>query len=250
MKLSDLVSYLDDYLRVREVQDSELAFNGLQVEGGSDITQVVVAVDACQAVIDEAVKRHADLLIVHHGLFWDGPQPLTGREFRRLAPLVRNEIAVYSAHLPLDLHPDVGNNAVLSRLLGIPVGGWWGEYKGAPIGTWGVADLGRDELVHRVEKTLGIVPRLLACGPSSARRIGIVTGAGGSMIAEAKSAGIDTFITGEAKHHAYFDAEDLGINVILAGHYATETVGVRALAEHLANRFGLQWSFIDHPTGL
>ena len=250
MKLGDLVSYLDDYLRVREVQDSELAFNGLQLESGRDVKQVVVAVDACQAVIDEAVKRHADLLIVHHGLLWDGPQPLTGRAFRLLASLVHHEIAVYSAHLPLDVHPEVGNNAVLARLLGIPVSGWWGEYKGAPIGTWGESDIGRDELVGRIEKTLGVMPKLLACGPPRPRRIGIVTGAGGSMIAEAKAAGIDTFITGEAKHHAYFDAEDLGVNVILAGHYATETVGVRALAEHLATRFGLMWSFIDHPTGL
>ncbi len=250
MKLQDLVSYLDDYLRVREVQDSELAFNGLQVESGRDVTQFAVAVDACQSVIDEAVKRRAELLIVHHGLLWDGPQPFTGRAFRRIATLMRNEIAVYSAHLPLDLHPDVGNNAVLARLLGIPVTGWWGEYKGAPIGTFGDCDVSRDELTARIRKVLGAEPKLLACGPERARRVGIVTGAGGSMIAEAKAAGIDTFITGEAKHHAYFDAEDLGVNVVLAGHYATETVGIRALAEHLAARFGLPWSFIDHPTGL
>ena len=250
MKLADLAHDLDEFLRVKDVRDSDLALNGLQVECGRDIATVAVAVDACQVVIDEAVARRADLLIVHHGLFWDGLQPLTGRPFRRLSTLVRNDLALYSAHLPLDVHPEVGNNAVLSRRLGIAVAGWWGEYQGAAIGTWGELDTGREELVARLGKVLGNAPRLLACGPTRTKRVGIVTGAGGSMIAEAKAFGLDTFITGEAKHHAYFDAEELGANVILAGHYATETVGVRALGEHLAGRHGLAWFFIDHPTGL
>jgi len=250
MKLSELKRYLDEYLRVREVQDSELALNGLQVESGRDVSLIAFAVDACQAVIDEAVEKRADLLIVHHGLFWDGVQPMIGRTWRKIGTLIRHDLAVYSAHLPLDLHPEVGNNAVLARLLKTPVDGWWGEYKGALIGTWGDVDTTRDALGRKLADVLGAAPRLLPGGPERVRRIGIVTGAGGSMIAEAHAAGIDTFITGEAKHHAFFDAEELGVNVFLGGHYATETVGLRALAEHLEKRHGLRWVFIDHPTGL
>lgn len=250
MRLAELKRYLDEYLRVPEVRDSELALNGLQVESGRDVSLVAFAVDACQAVIDEAVARRAELLIVHHGLFWDGAQAMTGRVFRKLGTLIRHEVAVYSAHLPLDVHPEVGNNAVLARLLGIPVAGWWGEYKGAPIGTWGDVDLTRDALGRKLAEVLGAMPRLLPGGPERVKRVGIVTGAGGSMIAEAHAAGIDTFVTGEAKHHAFFDAEELGVNVFLGGHYATETVGLRALAAHLETRHGLRWIFIDHPTGL
>lgn len=250
MRLADLARYLDEYLRVQEVQDSELALNGLQVEGGRDVSLIAFAVDACQVVIDDAVARRADLLIVHHGLFWDGVQPMTGRTYRKLGTLIRNDVAVYSAHLPLDVHPEVGNNAVLARLLGVPVAGWWGEYKGAPIGSWGEVEMTRDALGAKLADVLGAAPRLLPGGPERIRRVGIVTGAGGSMIAEAHAAGIDTFVTGEAKHHAFFDAEELGVNVFLGGHYATETVGLRALAGHLEKRHGLRWVFIDHPTGL
>ncbi len=250
MKLDELVAYLDDYLRVRATRDDALALNGLQVESRGEVELVAVAVDACQAVIDEAAVRRAGLLIVHHGLFWEGLRPVTGRTYRRLAALMRHDIAVYSAHLPLDRHPEVGNNAVLARLLGMEVRGWWGEYQGAALGVWGELDVTRDALGERIGEKIGGSPRLLPGGPLRARRVGIVTGAGGAMIAEAKAAGIDTFITGEGKHHAFFDAEELGVNVFFAGHYATETLGVKALAEHLAERFHLPWTFIDHPTGL
>jgi dinuclear metal center YbgI/SA1388 family protein len=250
VKRNDLERYLDDFLRVSAIGDSKLALNGLQVESGRDVSLIAFAVDACQAVIDETASRGADLLVVHHGLFWDGVQALTGRAYRKFGSLIRNDIAVYSAHLPLDVHPEVGNNAVLMRLLGFEVQGWWGEYEGATIGTWADAELSRDALGKRIAEKLGVTPKLLPGGPEKTRRIGIVTGAGGSMIAEAHAAGIDTFITGEAKHHAFFDAEELGVNVFLAGHYATETIGLRALAEHLEKRHQLKWIFIDHPTGL
>ena len=250
MKLRELTGWLDEYLRVREVPDDKLALNGLQVDGPADVTRVAVAVDACQAVIDEAARQQVQLLIVHHGLFWDGLGPVTGRRHARLASLMRHGIALYGSHLPLDCHPDVGNNAVLARLLGVPVSRWWGDYQGVSLGVAGELALDRAELGSRIASVLGAPPKLIAGGPGRTKRVGIVTGAAGSMIEEAHAAGIDTFITGEGKHHHYFDAEELGVNVFFAGHYATETVGVKALAEQLAARFGLAWTFIDHPTGL
>ena len=250
MRIDDLVAYLDEYLRVREVEDYERAFNGLQVENSGDVRHLAVAVDACQAVIDQAAERGADLLVVHHGLFWSPLEPLTGRSYRRVASLVRHGIAVYSAHLPLDRHPTVGNNPVLARLLGIEHRGWWGESRGAPIGVWGELDIDRAALGSRIAEVLGAAPLLLPGGPETVKRVGVVTGAGGSLIPAAREAGLDTFVTGEGAHHTYFDAEELGVNVFYAGHYRTETVGVKALAEHIAERFQLPWSFIDHPTGL
>jgi dinuclear metal center YbgI/SA1388 family protein len=250
VRLEDLVAYLDDYLRIREVGDDANALNGLQVTNAGDVRHVAVAVDACQAVIRQAGERGADLLLVHHGLYWGGLEPLVGRAFERFAALVRHGIAVYSAHVPLDRHPEVGNNIVLARRLGIEVRGWWGEYKGAPIGVWGEVDLTREGLAEKLTAALGPTPRLIPGGPERVKRVGVITGAGGSMIRQAKEAGLDTYVTGEGKHWAYFDAEELCVNVYLAGHYATETVGVKALAEHLAERFQLRWSFIDHPTGL
>jgi dinuclear metal center YbgI/SA1388 family protein len=250
MHLDQLVSYLDAYLAVSETGDDALALNGLQVENSGEITRIAAAVDACQAVIDEAARRAANLLLVHHGLFWGGLEPLQGRAYRRLAALVLHDIAVYAAHIPLDRHPDVGNNVVLARQLGIDVQGWWGEYKGSPIGVWGALDLPREELAARLESVLRVVPKVIAGGPARVERVGVVTGSGGSMIKEAKAAGLDSLVTGEGQHWTYFDAEELGVNVYYAGHYATETVGVKALAEHLQVRFGLSWTFVDHPTGL
>jgi dinuclear metal center YbgI/SA1388 family protein len=250
MRLDDLVQYLDGYLRIREVGDDPLALNGLQVENGGDVHNVAVAVDACQAVIDQAAQRGADLLVVHHGLFWSGLEPLVGRHYRRVAALVRHGIALYSAHIPLDRHPEVGNNVVLARKLGMEPRGWFGNYLGSPLGTWGELDLSREALASRLEEILGRAPRVIAGGPERVRRVGIITGAAGSMLKEARGAALDSFITGEGQHWTYFDAEELGLNAYYAGHYATETLGVRALAEHVAERFRLPWSFIDHPTGL
>lgn len=250
MQLAALVEYLDGYLRVADTPDDPLALNGLQVESAGEATRLAVAVDACQFVFDAAAAERADVLIVHHGLFWGGLSPLSGRHYRRVKTLLDHGIALYGAHLPLDRHPDVGNNAGLARLLGMSVAGWWGEYRGSQIGVRGELDCPREELAARVAATLGGQPRVIPGGPARCRKVGIVTGAGGSMIEEAAREGLDTFITGEGKHHSYFDAEELGVNVLYAGHYATETVGVKALGEHLHRKFGLAWTFIDHPTGL
>jgi len=251
MRLDDLAVYLDNYLRLRdEVADPPEALNGLQVANAGEVTRLAAAVDLCEATIEMAADAKADALLVHHGLFWGGLRPLVGPAYRRVAALVSRNIAVYAAHLPLDRHPDVGNNACLARLLDVSLRGEFGSYHGAPIGMWGELDVSRDDLAGSLTKALGASVRLLPFGPPQVRRVGIVTGAGGSLIPQAAAAGLDTFITGEGPHWSFFDAEELKINVYFAGHYATETVGVKALAEHVNRKYAIPWVFLDHPTGL
>lgn len=254
VSLVEVTTYLDGYLRVKEVPDDANALNGLQVENSGTIDKIVAAVDASQATIDGAGKRA--LLLVHHGMFWDGHGAVTGRRHRKLRALYDNDTALYSVHIPLDLHPDVGNNVVLARMLGISSFDWFGLHKGVLLGVAGSAPAAlskRDALIPAVAKALHIGAgevKLIPGGPAEVRRIGIITGGAGSAIAKAKEAGCDTYITGEGAAHTYFDAMELGMNVIYAGHYATETVGVQALAEHLSDRFKLPWEFHHHPTGL
>ena len=257
--LGDIVAYLDDYLRIRDIPDEPNAVNGLQVENRGRVGRIVAAVDATQATIDGARGAPGNaaapaLVLVHHGLFWDGNVPVAGRRYRRLRACLEQDAAIYAAHIPLDVHPEVGNNVVLAERLGMDVEGWFGPYKGISLGVWGAAPHGledRDALVAELRHALS--PDRVHLVPGSAdrvSRIGIVTGAGGSQIAAARAAGIDTFVTGEGPHHTYFDAIEGGLNVIYAGHYATETLGVQALASHLSDRFDLPWDFHDHPTGL
>jgi len=250
MRLDELVQYLDDYLRIGEIPDYPRAFNGLQVENRGEVTRLATAVDASEATIMEAVRRGCDLLLVHHGLFWDGEPRVTGRRYRRLRPLFERDVAVYAAHLPLDLHPEVGNNVVLARELGVAIEGEFGSYQGVPIGVWGTLELSREALAARLDETLGGRVHLIPGGGERIRRVGVLTGAGGGAIGDALAAGLDALVTGEGAHHTYFDAMEGGLNVYYGGHYATETWGVRALGVHLADRFGLPVEFIDLPTGL
>ena len=248
--LAPLAAHLDEYLRIADVRDAPNAVNGLQVENGGTVSRIAAAVDLCDATVRLAAEQHADLLLVHHGLFWGGVKPLVGPTYRRVAHLIRANIALYSAHLPLDCHPEVGNNPLLARRLGLALEGAFGEDEGQAIGVWGETDSDRDAFTHRVTAALGAPPRLMAFGPERVRRVGVVTGGAGSMIAQAARAGLDTYVTGEGAHHTYFDAEELGLNVYYGGHYLTETFGVKALAEHVAQKFSLPWVFLDHPTGL
>jgi len=249
--LTDLTAYLDSALRVSEIEDYPNAFNGLQVEKAGGVAKVVAAVDACEAAIEAAVELGADLLLVHHGLFWSGSAPVTGPAYRKLRLALGNGLAIYSAHLPLDCHPEVGNNVLLCEALGLrgsreP----FLDVRGRPIGLVAEETINREVLHSRIETEVRGRVVLAPGGPVSTRRIGVVTGAAGSMIAEVAAAGVDTLITGEGPHWCYTAAEELGVNLFLAGHYATETYGVKALAAHIAQRFGLSWEFIDHPTGL
>lgn len=243
---------MDRYLSVGDHPDYSGALNGLQVAGPESVERVATAVDASEASIRAAAAMDAQLLIVHHGLFWGGLEPLTGRHFRRVAGLIESGLALYSCHLPLDSHAEIGNCALLGRALGLDLEGRLGEYDGVELGWWGrlpePEDI--DAVAARLRVAVGGEIQALPGGPEDIETVGVVTGGGGSFIAEAASLGLDAYVTGECSHHNYFDAVEWGVHVLLGGHYATETFGVRALGEHLAERFDLRADFIEQPTGL
>ena len=247
--LKDLTEYLDDFLRTASVSDYSQAMNGLHLENEGSVTRIAAAVDACEAVITEACARKADLLIVHHGLFWNA-STITNGVYRKLKLATASNLAVYSSHLPLDLHPLVGNNVMLAKGLGLKKLRPFLPLRGQMAGLLGEFSGSMADLVARTGKAVGGDVHVCAGGPSKPRRVGVVTGGAGSEVAAAAAAGVDTFVTGEGPHWSCTLAEELGINVIYAGHYATETFGVKALAQHLSVKFRLPWSFIDHPTGL
>lgn len=246
----DLVGFLDSYLKIAEVPDYAGAHNGLQVENSGATGLVAVAVDACEASIQDAAAAGAKLLIVHHGLFWQGVEALRGSFYRKIRTALMADMAIYSAHLPLDLHAECGNNSVLARKLDLHLESPFLEYKGWAIGLQGVCSIDRSALLDRIEAATGFRPHCAPGGPAYCQRIGLLTGAGGSQIKEAALAGVDTFITGEGPHWSYPLAEELGINLIYAGHYATETFGVQALGQVLQQHFGLPWQYMPHPSGL
>src|SRR2546423_7627949 len=198
--LAVLVPYLDRYLRTSEVPDAPNALNGLQLANGGTISRVTAAVDLCDATVQMAAQQGADLLLVHHGLFWGGLQPLTGRAYRRVAGLIKHNIALYSAHLPLDVHPEVGNNAVLAQRLGVARRGEFGEQYGMRIRVWGEIDVPRATLAQRLGEVVGGHPRLMAFGPERVRRVGIVTGAAGSLVAQGAAHGPGPDVTREGAH--------------------------------------------------
>jgi dinuclear metal center YbgI/SA1388 family protein len=188
------------------------------------------------------------LLIVHHGMFWQGAQPLTGAFYQKIHEAMQANLAIYSAHLPLDVHPQWGNNALLAEAIGMNLTGTFLPYKGLPVGLTGEIDISRDELRQRLEIAVGGPVLLCPAGPEFIRTIGLCTGGAGSEVAAA--AGLDAFISGEGPHWSYPLAEEMGLNLYLAGHYATETFGVRQLGEVLAASFGIETLFLDHPSGL
>jgi dinuclear metal center protein, YbgI/SA1388 family len=247
--LTEIVRYTDKYLRVPEIEDWPNALNGLQIENSGQVTKIGAAVDVSTRVLSEAAKKDVDLLLVHHGLFWPGLQPVTKALHRQLRIAFENNIGLYSAHLPLDTQPDVGNNAQLAAALGLRSTTPFLEEKGQLIGLKARASILRNELLRKLERSLGGKVKALAFGPTRIKTIGIITGAAGSEIYRVAQEKIGTFITGEAPHWAAVAAEELGINLILGGHYATETFGVKALAAHLSKRFKLPWEFLDFPTG-
>jgi len=248
--LSTIVRYCDRLLRPDRFNDWDGAVNGLQVESDGEVTRIAAAVDASLATVRLAIAAKADLMIVHHGLFWAPTHPWTGKRYELLRLLLENNVAVYSSHLPLDAHPRLGNNAQLCAALGFKRLNPFFFEKGHYIGLRTATALGRDELQKRLRKATGCQPKLLPGGPAVCRRIGIVTGGAGSELRRAAKEGVDTFVTGEGPHWTYALAEELEINVLYAGHYATETFGVKALAARLSQQFKVPWTFVDHPTGL
>jgi dinuclear metal center YbgI/SA1388 family protein len=255
--LRDVVDALDAELRTREVPDYAGAVNGLQLANAGGVTRVAVAVDFSRAAAEGAVAAGADLLVVHHGMFWAGAQPIVGPAYARLRALLAHDVAVYGSHLPLDLHPTLGNNALLARELGLAPDGGFARYKTIDVGVSGSAEVPTADLATRAaafaERWGGSVRHTPIAPPGRVtRRWGICTGAGASSdtLREAEERGLDTLVVGEGPHHTAVEAAERGVVVIYAGHYATETLGVRALGAWLETRFGLPWSFVGEPTGL
>lgn len=256
VSLSQVADHLDQVLATAETPDYSGAMNGLQVEGSRVVTRVAVAVDASLVVIDGAIEAGAELLIVHHGLFWSGIRPLRGVVYERFRRLLLNDVAVYSSHLPLDRHPQLGNSALLAREVGLEPTLPFARFQTITVGVAGTADVSTSELAQRLNVfarqeggstvTVGITPE------RRTRRWALCTGSGASSdsLREAAALGIDTLIVGEGPHHTAVEAQELGIAVIYAGHYATETLGVRALGAELEREFGIPWTFVTSPTGL
>lgn len=249
VRRDDLVAYLDRYLRVAEIPDSSP--NGLQVQGAERVARLAFAVDVSVKTIGTAAKARANFLVVHHGLWWGRHEQIVGNMHARIAALFHNDMSLYAAHLPLDCHPAVGNNVELARLLSLRVAEPFGEYKGVMIGVVASSApaIRLTTLIEKIERKLTTEVSLLGFGPATVKRIAIVSGSGASLVEAAARARCDTLLTGETSHAAYHAAEEAGINVIFAGHYASETVGLEALQRHLRKRFGLAAEFVSAPTG-
>ena len=250
ISLAKLVDYCDRTLRTAEVQDYERAVNGLQVENSGKVKRIAAAVDASLVTVRMGIEQGANLMIVHHGLFWGASHPWTGKRYTLLRLLLEHDVAVYSSHLPLDAHPLLGNNAQLCSALGLRKTKPFFFERGMHLGLQARADLDRKALAVRLAKATGSRVHTIPGGPARCRKIGVVTGGAGAEVKKAAAEGVDTFITGEGPHWTYALAEELGVNVLYGGHYATETFGVKALAAHLSRKYRVPWMFLDHPTGL
>ncbi|MCX2727552.1 Nif3-like dinuclear metal center hexameric protein [Thermomicrobium sp. 4228-Ro] len=249
--LRDLVRYCDQLLESSRFRDA--ATNGVQVEGRTAVRRLAVAVSANRATIERAVAWDADVLLVHHGLFWgDGLRSLTGIVRERLRPLLVHEVSLIAYHLPLDAHPELGNNAQLAFALGLEPAEPFAQVAGQPIGWVARANEPRslDELVAAVQQCTGRPPIVLSGGPPVVRQVAILSGSGASALEEAAALGCEAFLTGEARETTMALARELGVTVIVGGHEATERLGVQALARHLSSAFGLEITFLHDPNPL
>ena len=254
--IHEITEYADEILQTENTPDYPSALNGLQLENGSEITGIAGAVDFSTRAINGAIATNANLLVVHHGMFWDVPSPLRGSSYKRLRLLIENDIAVYSSHLPLDRHPTLGNNVLLAKQLGLKPSTTFAGFEGIFVGVSGECKIETAVLVERVRKfakNYGSDVRTTQVGRNrETKRWAICTGAGASAetLTEAREMKIDTLIVGEGPHWTAVYAEENQLAIIYAGHYATETLGVSALAEHLGERYGISSSFVSAPTGL
>lgn len=246
--LKDLVSYCNRRTRGDRFKDAPGAMNGLQWENGGRVTKIGAAVDAGLVPFQKAVEAGVDFLIVHHGMYWEGPRPLTGASGARIGALVHGDCALYASHLPLDSHPVLGNNVLLARQLGLRASRGFLPNEGGPIGRIASSSMTRGALRRRLE---ALYPRVIAieCGSSRPSRIAFCSGSGNSAVPVLAQEGVDTLVTGELREEWFNVAQEQGLNLYLCGHYATEVHGVRALAAELAKKFGLPWAFIatDNP---
>ncbi len=242
-------------MAIDEMASADVSLNGIQVGmREQEVTKAAVAVDACRETFERAAALGADLLLVHHGLFWGKPLPITGAHFRRIQFLMNHGLALYAAHLPLDMHPEVGNNAGLAEILGLQERQPFGEYHGTALGVQGRLPEALD-LDGLMERLWGGLPgegrvQTLPFGPAEISTVGIVSGGAPRTVGEALEKGLDCFITGDASHEIYHQALEGGVHVIFGGHYWTEIWGVRRLADQMEKALGLETVFIDVPTGL
>lgn len=246
--LDEIVRYCDERTRRSAYKDAPGAQNGLQLANRGTVTRIGAAVDAGVLPFRQAVASGVDFLIVHHGMFWDMPRPFTGPVYERLSTLIQGNCAVYGSHLPLDGHPEIGNNALLARQLGLMPGRGFLARDGEAIGQIAPAHENRAGLRARLE---ALYPRVVAIeyGSPIPREIAFCSGSGNSAVPELAKEGVDTLVTGELREEWFNVAQEQRLNLYLCGHYATEVHGVKALAAELAQRFNLPWEFIatDNP---
>jgi dinuclear metal center YbgI/SA1388 family protein len=244
VSLDKLVAYCDSRTGRTAYKDHAGAMNGLQVGNSGTVTRIGAAVDAGLVPFRRAVAAGVDFLIVHHGLFWEPPRPLTGAVYERIATVVRGNCAVYSSHLPLDGHPELGNNALLARQLGVTPDRPFMPQDDVAVGCAGPWGKSREQLRSQLES---LYPRVIAveCGSTTPQRIAFCSGSGNSAVRELVPADIDTLVTGELREEWFNVAQENGLNFYLCGHYATEVHGVKALAAELAEKFGLPWEFVS-----
>lgn len=247
MKLGDLTAYLDEYLALSRFDDE--ALNGLQVEGKGEVRRLALAVSACREVFLKAAAAGADAVLVHHGLFWkgEGPAPLRGVLGERVRILFERGLSLLAYHLPLDAHPDVGNNAVAARELGLEDLEPFVRYHGTPIGFKGrfPTPLSREAFVERLQSYYGHEAFVEAAGPDPLATVAVCSGGAARELREAAAAGLDAYVTGEAGEPEVFLAREAGLTFAALGHHATERVGVRALGRHLESTFGLSTFFVE-----
>ena len=249
MDILQLSHYLDNLLDIKEIKDSSNAMNGLQVQNTGDIKKVGLAVDLCMATIEKAVAAECNMMFVHHGMLWGGVKPIRGNFYDKISTMICENIGLYSAHLPLDMHPVLGNNKVLADQLELNELEPFGEYEGQKIGFKGrLKTLSAEELGEKLEDKLGSPVKVIGSG--EVQTIGVVSGGAADILSQAAVAGLDAYLTGEGSNHHYHEAIENECVLILAGHYATETGGVKAVGKHLAEQFGIKTEFIDYPTGI
>jgi dinuclear metal center YbgI/SA1388 family protein len=250
MELYELVNFMDEYLKVNEIDD--VSANGLQIEGKKEVKKICLCVDGSLESFKEASKIKADMLIVHHGLIWGGLKSIRGLVKERIAFLIENKISLYASHLPLDMHSEVGNNIQLTKMLNLSNPEQFGSYHGLKIGFKGKYENPKsiNDISQILEKYLPAKTESFQFGSDRIKSVGIVSGGGSSVFEDCIKEGLDLFITGESSHTIYHDAKEAGINLIFAGHYATEKLGVMALGKKIEEKFGLKTEFIDIPTGL
>jgi len=253
MTIFEFDKWCRSFLEIDALASADASMNGLQIgDFSSGVNKIAFAVDGCLETLTRAADEGADLLFVHHGLFWGRPLAVTGDHYKRVKTALDNNLALYAVHLPLDMHPLYGNNACLAEVLGLVNQEGFGEYKGFKIGIRGQFEkpVMRDDIVPALFGDWESSPRMLPFGPAEIRTVGMISGGGTHEVTEAIREGLDLYITGDSSHNIYHQCLEAGINVLFGGHYMTEITGVQAIQKKVETELEIQTVFIDVPTGL